>query len=123
MSHLSHKHLIVRAEIEHPPTDPETINKWLLDLIDALGMKVMMGPYAAYSFMEGNRGLTAVAVIETSHIALHVWDEENPAMMQLDVYSCSEVEPEVVWDAIERFGPVHVDYKFLDRKEKFIKML
>ena len=28
--------------------------------------------------MEGNRGITGIAVIETSHIAIHVWDEFNP---------------------------------------------
>ena len=25
--------------------------------------------------MPGNRGITAVAIIETSHIAMHIWDE------------------------------------------------
>jgi S-adenosylmethionine/arginine decarboxylase-like enzyme len=24
---------------------------------------------------QGNRGITAISVIETSHIAMHVWDE------------------------------------------------
>ena len=28
--------------------------------------------------------------IETSHIAIHVWDEERPALVQCDVYSCAE---------------------------------
>jgi S-adenosylmethionine/arginine decarboxylase-like enzyme len=120
---LEHKHLIVRAEVESPPFDEAQIVEWLKKLVDDLGMKVMMGPFAAYSPMIGNRGLTAAVLIETSHIVLHAWDEENPAMLQLDVYSCSEVDPQVVWDAISAFKPVHVDYKFLDRKSKFIELL
>jgi S-adenosylmethionine/arginine decarboxylase-like enzyme len=86
-------------------------------------MKVMMGPIASYCHMTGNKGLTGVVVIETSHIALHTWDEDNPAMLQLDVYSCSKVDLNVVWKAIEVFEPTHIDYKFLDRKDKYITIL
>ena len=120
---LVHQHMIIRAEINNAPTDTMEIEDWLFDLIDALGMKVMMGPFAAYSEMEGNRGLTAAAVIETSHIVLHVWDECKPAIAQLDVYSCAPVETSVVLKALEQFDPVHIDYKFLDREQKFIALL
>ena len=30
---------------------------------------------------------------------------------------------ESVWKAMQEFEPVHIDYKFLDRKEKFIKLI
>ena len=33
-----------------------------------------------------------VAIIETSHIAMHIWDEPKPALMQFDVYSCGEFD-------------------------------
>jgi S-adenosylmethionine/arginine decarboxylase-like enzyme len=49
-------------------------------------MKVFMGPYVKYCNMPGNRGITAIAIIETSHIAMHIWDEPKPALMQMDVY-------------------------------------
>jgi S-adenosylmethionine/arginine decarboxylase-like enzyme len=64
----------------------------LKQLVDKIGMNILMGPYAVYSDMEGNQGLTAVTIIETSHIALHVWDEAEPALMQLDVYTCSALD-------------------------------
>ena len=51
-----------------------------------------MGPYVKYCNMPGNRGITAVAIIETSHIAMHIWDEPKPALMQMDVYSCGEFD-------------------------------
>ena len=118
-----HLHLIVRAEVTNPPKCPEETNIWLLELIKALGMKVMMGPFAKYCEMEGNRGLTAAAIIETSHVVLHAWDEESPSMLQLDVYTCSDLMPDVIFDAIQQFEPVHIDYKFLNREEKFIEVL
>ena len=120
---LEHRHLIVRAEVDRPPQDTAYIETWLRTLVDALGMKILMGPYVVYSEMEGNRGLTGACIIETSHIVLHAWDEEHPYMLQLDVYSCSDVDPEVVLDFVQEFEPTHVDYKFLDRKNKFIELL
>lgn len=120
---LEHKHLIVRAEVRRPPQDTVYIEGWLRNLVSNLNMKILMGPYVVYSEMVGNRGLTGLCIIETSHIALHVWDEENPSMLQLDVYSCSEVDPDMVFEAMEEFDIISLDYKFLDRKDKFIKVI
>jgi S-adenosylmethionine/arginine decarboxylase-like enzyme len=112
----------VRAEIQNPPKDPVVINSWLAELTDALGMKIMMGPFSAYSEMIGNRGLTGACIIETSHIVAHIWDENSPAMLQLDVYSCAPVDTNLVLERIEQFEPTHVDFKFLDRADKFLRM-
>lgn len=120
---LEHKHIIVRAEVNSPPFDVAKIGLWLEKLVSDLGMKIMMGPIMGYSPIVGNRGLTAAVVIETSHIVLHAWDEESPAMLQLDVYTCSHLDKNVVLDAIQEFDPVHVDYKILDRESKFITLL
>lgn len=81
-------------------------------------MKILMGPYAVYSDMVGNRGLTAVTIIETSHIALHVWDEDDPSLMQLDVYTCSTLNIEDVFAAIQHWNPVKVEYKYIDRENQ-----
>lgn len=117
---LVHHHLVVRAELNSPPRDPIYITEWKRKLVDSIGMKILMGPYATYSNMEGNRGLTVATVIETSHIVLHVWDEESPGLMQLDVYSCAEFDKHTIFDAILEFDPVMIDYKFLDRSGDFI---
>ena len=85
-------------------------------LIEKIGMKVMMGPFAKYLNVEGNRGLTAVAIIETSHIALHVWDEDDPALVQLDVYTCGNLDPYDVVNAIQEFEPTKIEMKYLDRE-------
>ncbi len=113
---LEHKHLIVRAELNNPPTCAVEIQDWMKTLVYKIGMKILMGPYAIYSDMPGNRGLTAVTIIETSHIAMHIWDEDSPALMQLDVYTCSTLNIEDVFEAIDQFAPIHAEYKYLDRE-------
>ena len=119
---LVHKHLIIRAEVTTPPTDEKFIVEWMKKLIDSIGMKVLMGPYAKYLDVVGNRGLTAVAIIETSHIALHVWDEDSPSLMQLDVYTCGPLEPQLVVDAIQEFNPIKVEMKYLDRENNLTEL-
>ena len=113
---LEHKHLIVRAELNEPPYSPNEIKNWMKYLVDKIGMNILMGPYAVYSDMEGNAGLTAVTIIETSHIALHVWDEATPALMQLDVYTCSTLDINDVFEAIKVWDPTKIEYKYIDRE-------
>src|SRR6056300_105403 len=113
---LIHKHLIIRAEVNNPPKEVDKLTEWLKDFIASINMKIMLGPYVAYSETPGNRGITGVAVIETSHIAMHVWDEPVPAMMQLDVYSCANFDPYKIAEKIKTdFSAVKCDYKFLNR--------
>ena len=112
-----HKHLIIRAEASRVPTDEEQLTEWLKDFIDSIHMKILMGPYVKYCKMEGNRGITGIAVIETSHIAIHVWDEPNPALMQIDVYSCAEFDVDEIAEKIKQdFDVVKLDYKYLNRE-------
>jgi len=119
---LEHKHLIVRAKVKEPPKDVKSIKTWMKTLVDCIGMKVLMGPYAVYSSVVGNQGLTAVTIIETSHIALHIWDEENPSLLQLDVYTCSTLNVSDVLDMIQDFEPIEIDYYFIDRETE-LKLL
>ena len=114
---LVHKHLIVRAEAKNPPMDVAVLRKWFQKFINEIGMKVMMGPYIKYSHMVGNRGITGAAIIETSHIVMHVWDEPDPALLQFDVYSCGEFDPETICEKIKKdFNTTKIEYKFLDRE-------
>ena len=116
---LEHKHIIIRAEVSDPITKRNKAIKFLNKIIKAIGMKAMYGPTATYCKMLGNRGVTAFAIIETSHIALHIWDEVNPALVQLDVYSCSDFEPKKVLDILQELKPTKVEHKYLDREKGF----
>ena len=120
---LVHKHLIIRAEAVSPPMDEEFLRRWLEKFIKEIGMKVMMGPYVKYSNMVGNRGITGAAIIETSHIVMHIWDEVSPALMQFDVYSCGEFDPETICNKIDEDFAVHkIEYKFLDRENNLSEL-
>ena len=112
-----HKHLILRAEANKVPTNEDVLTVWLKDFIKSINMKILMGPYVKYCNVEGNRGITGIAVIETSHIAIHVWDEPVPALMQIDIYSCAEFDPYKIAEKIKSdFDVVKLDYKYLNRE-------
>ena len=67
--------------------------------------------------------MTSVAIIETSHIALHIWDETNPGLMQLDVYSCADFMPKDVFDEVNTiFKTIKTEYKFLDREKELVEV-
>lgn len=120
---IPHQHLLIRSQISNPISDTDQISSWILDLIKTIDMKVLYGPVSVYCDKTGNRGITGFAVIETSHIALHVWDETDPATLQLDVYTCSNLEIDLVFGALSLFRPVTIDYKFLDRESGFTEIL
>ena len=95
----------------------EQLKDWFEEFIRSINMKLFMGPYVKYCEMPGNRGITAVAIIETSHIAMHIWDEPSPALMQFDVYSCGELNVEDICQKIkEDFDITKIEYKFLNRE-------
>ena len=116
MKPLVHKHLIVRAEVTNPPKDETLAKEFLRELIQNINMKILFGPEAKYVDIPGNRGLTCFAIIETSHVVMHTWDECEPAMIQLDVYTCGALDTDVVFDSLRSFGVIKMDYKFLDRE-------
>ena len=115
---IKHKHLIIRAETKKTPEEPKWLHSWLVQLVDDIGMDICQGPITAYVNIPGNKGLTGVVIIETSHIAVHIWDEVNPGLLQMDVYSCADFDPQQIFDKIEEaFEPVKLEYKFLDREK------
>ena len=91
---LDHKHLVLRAEIINCPKE-ESLHEillWMKLLIKKIDMKLMQGPSISYVDQPGNRGTTCMALIETSHIVIHIWDEPIPGILQLDIYSCKEFD-------------------------------
>jgi S-adenosylmethionine/arginine decarboxylase-like enzyme len=119
---LEHKHIIIRAEVQEPPSDVKLTAEWFKKLVKDIDMKILMGPFVTYLDKEGNRGLTGVCVIETSHMAMHVWDESSPGLLELDVYSCKDFDPAIVMQAIQEFKPTKIEHILMDRKET-IKLL
>jgi S-adenosylmethionine/arginine decarboxylase-like enzyme len=116
-----HKHLLLRGLVKNPVYDEKTTESWLTGFVDSIGMKIIKGPFASYVEVEGNRGLTATVMIETSHIAFHIWDEKDPGLLQFDLYTCSELNVPAVLEQLESFFDFQTyEYLVFDREETFV---
>jgi S-adenosylmethionine/arginine decarboxylase-like enzyme len=115
-----HNHVLINGYTLLPPTDEKQTIAWMQQLVDSIGMKTIQGPFASYVTKEGNRGLTAAVMIETSHIAMHVWDETDPAFMQFDLYTCSTLPVEgIIKNLEDHFGLFNASVLVLERSEGF----
>ena len=118
---LEHKHIIIRATVKKPPVQLDVIKQWVRNLVEKLNMKPLGDTVAVYVDKEGNRGLTCLQAIETSHIAFHSCDENEPAIIQLDVYTCSHLDKHMVFKTLDIFEPVKINYLTLDR-ERYLEI-
>jgi S-adenosylmethionine/arginine decarboxylase-like enzyme len=115
-----HNHILLNGHVSNPPKDIEATKEWLRQLVKDIDMKLIQGPYASYVDAPGNRGLTATVMIETSHIALHVWDEDSPALIQFDLYTCSTLPVMKVIDSVNKFmGLLDYRYMVMERRDGF----
>jgi S-adenosylmethionine/arginine decarboxylase-like enzyme len=119
LTNLVHKHLIVRAELSYCPDNPQWVHEWLAHLVNVIGMKILAGPIVArVDAVEGNIGCTGVVVIETSHIAVHFWEETG--LMQLDVYTCGAFDKQIIFEELRVLEPTKLEYMFLDREHGLV---
>jgi len=118
---IFHKHLLVNAKVNNPINTEEQGVDFLTRLVERIDMKIIKGPFASYVDKPGNRGLTAIVMIETSHIAFHIWDEEDPSLVQFDLYTCGKLDLAQVLLAFgETFNVVNLDYQLFDRENGFV---
>lgn len=115
-----HNQLLINGYTNSAMKSEEAAVEWMQSLVDYIDMKTIKGPYAAYVDVEGNRGLTCTVMIETSHIALHIWDEPNPSEIQLDLYTCGELNLDKVLQKLEKdLGLFDYHYLVLERSKGF----
>lgn len=117
---IYHKHLLVNAKVKDPiNTEQEGID-FLTNLVNQIDMKIIKGPFASYVDKDGNKGLTAIVMIETSHIAFHIWDEIDPGLIQFDLYTCGQLELNKVLSIFkDTFNVVNMEYVLFDREHGF----
>ena len=120
----NHLHLLVKGYVKNPPKTAETLNVWLSELVSKVDMKVVAGPTSVYVDEPGNEGVTGTITLATSHAAIHVWDVEEPAMFQFDIYSCKDYDPNVVLNHIDNnFDLTEAYWSFIDRnKDEFFEL-
>ena len=118
---IYHKHLLVNAKVKNPINTEEQGIEFLRNLVEKIDMKIIKGPFASYVDKEGNKGLTAIVMIETSHIAFHIWDETDPGLIQFDLYTCGRRELDKVISIFkDTFNLVEMDYVLFDREHGFV---
>ena len=115
-----HNQLLINGYTNSAMKSEEAAVEWMQSLVEYIDMKTIKGPYAAYVDVEGNRGLTCTVMIETSHIALHIWDEPTPSEIQLDLYTCGELNIDKVLQKLEKdLGLFDYHYLVLERSRGF----
>ena len=130
-SPLEHHHLLVRFETGSCPSaaDREDVERKLSTLIHDISMNFLAPPHTYYvSEPKWNEGLTAIAPIQTSHIAFHFWKQpvrwilHNPAskcLLQLDIYTCGSLTGPQISRVLKEFScyqPKHVDMTLINRQ-------
>lgn len=117
---IQHKHLVLNARIGNPIAEEQEAIDFLTNLVNAIDMKIIKGPFAHYVDAEGNRGMTATVMIETSHIAFHIWDEKDPAELKFDLYTCGALDAGQVLQILDnQFAFSFVQWMLFDREDGF----
>lgn len=117
MALREHKHVIIRAYVNNPPKDADRLSDWCREVVEQVGMKVIAGPLVVYGDIPGNAGYTAVTVLDFSHLAIHCWDEISPGLIEFDLFSCKDFDPEIVLDKLNEFGIVSFSTLMVDRDD------
>jgi S-adenosylmethionine/arginine decarboxylase-like enzyme len=117
MQDLDHKHILIRANVRKPPTDPEVVKDWFRRLVKAIDMKILIPPEVTNCTTPGNEGITGVCTIETSHSSIHVWESAEIPFLQFDLYSCKRFDPDIVMSFIHEFDPYDTETMIVDRND------
>jgi S-adenosylmethionine/arginine decarboxylase-like enzyme len=92
------------------------VKQFMRDLVEAIGMKRLIEPQAVYVEAVGNKGMTSCVLIENSHIAWNVCDEESPGLLQFDLYTCGDLVADQVLAIVKDFfGLTTYSMKVFDR--------
>lgn len=119
----THEHLLVRALVEAPLTNIQDSLNWTMSLVKRLGLTFLHEPIGEYCSDTGNRGVTVVAILNASHLALHIWDEVDPSLLQLDVYSCRPLNTAVVLKSLMGMRPRKVEHRLFDRSISIAELI
>jgi S-adenosylmethionine/arginine decarboxylase-like enzyme len=123
---LRHKHVLINLKVQSPPRDHEEVEAFLAFLIKRVNMKIaradslLKNPQGYYCNTLGNSGATGTGILETSHTALHTWDEQSPCKFDFDLYSCSEFEVERVITLCQCFDIIGGTYLVVDRDDDVV---
>ena len=127
---IEHHHLLLRLETKScpGPDDKPEAEKLIRNIVNDIQMKLLAEPRVYYAKVpKYNEGLTAIAPIETSHIAFHFWtkpenqilvNKESRCLLQFDVYTCGTLslkQAKTILHHLTHYGPHHMNLTILNR--------
>ena len=127
---IEHHHMLLRLELESCPykDDKEHVEHMITQIIKDINMKNLAAPKVYYmEHPRYNEGLTAIAPIETSHIAFHFWVRPDPrilhtsnsnCLLQFDIYTCNSLSQKNVASVLHhltQYKPTYADVTILNR--------
>lgn len=116
-----HLHLTIDAIVNKPPLDEKTAQIWLDNLVEAVDMVKLGGPWVTYCADPENRGLTGVVWLTTSHASFHFWDNCEQPFVKFDIYSCREYDIDLVSKLFrDSFEVVEGSWTYMDRSHPFL---
>ena len=129
---ILHHHLLIRCELGTRLLQKDTarLQEFLDDITRDIHMKKLGATQTFWVDGEhiSQQGITGLNVIETSHIAAHVWNfpehrilhhHQSRALMQFDIYTCARLTNQQIIAALEhlsQFTPTHATITLLNRK-------
>lgn len=114
-----HKHLIITAKVDNPIFKKKQLETWIRELISSIDMKIMAGPIFSYAEEKINKGWTGIAIIEFSHVSIHIW--ENEGLLEVDVFSCKDFDINEVIEKIKIFEIKELSVRLVNRDDQFGK--
>lgn len=97
----------------------EDIQKVRFKIADVIKGKLSVVSFDCHDFGP-NFGVTAIWLLEESHLAVHTWPEKS--MICIDIFTCGETDP---WDLVEDFKKQFecVDFKIHFSKRGIVSSL
>ena len=124
-----HKHLLFDASINKTFESEEAVKAFFVKVIEDIGMIVAKltneqpNPIAWDCQDKDNEGMTAVGILTTSHIILHIWDKQEVPEIHFDLYSCSDFDMEQVLQMVhEQVGLVEGHGHLINRRGYDLKV-
>ena len=111
--------MIIDLELQDGFFSTYSIETWLREVVKAVDMEILIDPIVEWCGIEGNEGVTGVVVITTSHLAIHIWENERYA--KVDLYSCKDFDPDDVLDMCEKLSATKASYMVIDRNSPISK--
>ena len=129
-SPIQHQHLLLRMETILCPSadDKAEASALITHIIRDIKMNLLGEPRVYYvTVPHYNEGLTALAPIQTSHIAFHFWknpdrdilkNADSKCLLQFDIYTCGELSLkniQQIFHHLTHYRPTHVNATLLNR--------